>query len=630
MPDMALRAFGQALRPPVPPARAFGRALKPPPRLTVSQWADQSRVLSSEASAEPGKWNTARAPYQREIMDAVSDPSIHTVVVMSSAQVGKTEVLLNMVGFIIDIEPGPMLLIQPTLEMAEAFSKDRLVPMLRDSPTLRAKVAFGRKDAANTILHKTFPGGHITMAGSNSPAGLASRPIRVILADEVDRWEVGKEGDPLALAAKRSATFWNRKLLVTSTPTVKGISRIERRFEESDQRRCFVPCPFCAHRFVLTWSHVKWEPDRPDTAHLECPACSGQIREAGRKAMLRAPEWRPTAPFRGIAGFHLWEAYSPWRRLSDIVADFLDAKRSPGTLQVFVNTSLGETWEERGEQAETHVLLARRERFAAAVPAGACCLTMGVDVQDDRLEALIIGWGPGEESWVVEARVIPGDPSRLEPWQELDELLGATFIHETGANMGVLATCIDTAGHRTQYVYDFVQRRQHQRVYAVIGRGGERPIVSAPSRKGSGKDPRKVDLFTVGVDQCKALIYSRLAITEKGPGFVHLPIEHQMGDELRHGVDEEFVAQLTAEKLVTKHKNGTPHREWVQTRPRNEALDMTVYAVAALRLLRPNLQALADQLSPNPKPPKPPVTPTDPRGGRGQWLPKRGGWLKGR
>jgi phage terminase large subunit GpA-like protein len=629
-------------------SHAFYRGLTPPPRLTVSQWADQFRMLSPEASAEPGVWNTDRAPFQRAIMDASNDPEVKSVVWMSSSQVGKTEYLLNEIGFTIDLDPSPMLLIQPTLAMAEAFSKDRVDPMLRDTPRLKARVSMGSRKASSTILHKTYPGGHLTMAGANSPASLASRPIRRVLADEVDRWDVsiGGEGDPLALAHKRATNFWNRKFITVSTPTVKGISRIERMYEASDQRRCFLACPHCATRYVLRWEHVKWQNHDPETAHLVCPECGCEIDEAGRQSMLRDPEWRPTAgmvyedgqyraapdaepvPFRGIAGFHVWEAYSPWRRLSDIVADFLAAKDAPDTLQVFINTSLGESWEQKGEQADVSSLVARREPFPAPVPAGAVVLTCAVDTQDDRLEAQVVGWGIGEESWVVDTRVFSGDPSRPEPWQELDELLAATYEHESGAQLAISATCIDTAGHRTQYVYDYVAKRAHQRVFAIIGKGGsDRPIVSAPAQKRSGKDPRKVPLFTIGVDTCKGLIYSRLKITEKGPGYVHLPLAHSAADgSYRFGVDEEFIAQLTAEKLVTKHVNGVPHRVWIKMRPRNEQGDMANYNIAALRLLRPDLAALAERLNGTVRPK--PVTP-DQVAAKSRWVPERKGWLRG-
>ena len=212
----------------------------PPKRLSVSEWADEYRYLSAEASAEPGKWRTDRAEYQRGMMDAFSDPKIHTVVVMSSAQIGKTELLNNIVGYFVDQDPSPMLMLQPTLEMGNTWSKDRLSPMIRDTRTLTDKISDSKaRDSGNTILHKTFQGGHITIAGANSPASLASRPVRVVLADEVDRYpqSAGAEGDPLSLAFKRTTTFWNRKRMVVSTPTVKGVSRIEMAYEESDKRR---------------------------------------------------------------------------------------------------------------------------------------------------------------------------------------------------------------------------------------------------------------------------------------------------------------------------------------------------------------------------------------------------------
>lgn len=610
-------------------AVAFYQALTPPPNLTVSQWADRFRMLSPEASAEPGRWRTDRAPHTRAIMDALTDPTVYEIVFMKSSQVAGTEVLLNTIGYAMDLDPGPMLLIQPTLDMAEAFSKDRLAPMLRDTPVLKSRVTLNRRDASNTLLHKTFPGGHLTLAGSNSAAGLASRPIRYVLADELDRWEksAGKEGDPFKLAWKRATTFWNRKGISVSSPGIKGQSRIEAKYEESDQRKCFLACPHCATRHTLQWKNVKWKNDEPESAHLVCPECGCEIDEEQRQAMLADPEWRATAPFHGTAGFFIWEAYSPWRRLADIVADFLVAKKEPSTLQVFTNTSLAETWEVKAEPADTSLLITRREVYAAAVPMGACYLTAGVDTQDDRLEVLVLGWGPGEECWVIDHRTISGDPQRPEPWSELDTILTAGYLHETGAVLHINGTCIDSAGHRTSFVYDYCKTRRHQNIYCIIGRdGANRPIVSAPSDKRSGKEARPVPLFTIGVDMCKSLIHSRLKITEKGTGYIHLPLEHQVDGETRFGVDEEFIAQLLAEVPVTKHKNGVAFTVWTKMRPRNEASDLMNYALGALRMRRPDLAACASALNPSrPAPPPAPVAPAKPR-----WIPKRSGFLRGR
>lgn len=572
--------------------RAMAQLL-PPPTLTVSQWADAERRLPRESSAEPGRWRTDRAPYQRGIMDAVQDPSIETIVVKSSSQIGKTECLLNVLGYHVDLDPCPILVIEPTLELAGAISKDRLTPMLRDTPSLRGKVREARaKDTTNTTLHKTFPGGHLTLAGANSPASLASRPIRLLLADEVDRYpaHLGEEGDPLALGIKRTATFWNRTIVIASSPTIKGASRIDRWFEQSDQRLYHVPCPRCGVFFVLAWRLVRWEHEDPATAHLVCPSCDGRIDDRERPALVKAGEWRATAPFHGTAGFHVWEAYSPWRRLSQIVADFLKANaQGPEALRVWVNTALGESWEEQAEHTPPHVLLARCEAYAAPAPVGVCCVTCGVDTQDDRLEVLVVGWGPGEEAWILDVETIPGDPQRPEPWAALDRVLALPYAHASGAQLPILATCVDSAGHRTDYVYEFVRRRQHLRVYATIGRDGERSIVSAPQRRRTGRNPRVVDLYTIGVDPCKALVASRLQRTAPGPGYLHFPAGHPR-------VTEEFFAQLTAERLVTRYRHGIPMRQWVQTRPRNEALDCAVLATAALRLLNPRLDTMAQRL----------------------------------
>lgn len=575
-------------------AREIMARFLPPPVITISAWADQERRLSAESSAEPGPWRTARAPYQQGIMDTLNDPSVGTVVIMSSAQVGKTEILLNFLAYHIALDPCPIMVVQPTLDMAQAFSKDRLSPMVRDTPAIRELVRDGHsRDAESTLLRKTFPGGHLTLSGANSPASLAQRPVRIIAADDVDRFPpvVSEEGDPLDLAIKRATTFWNRKILIASTPTVKGVSRVESWFGVSDQRRFHVPCPRCGAFHVMAWKYIRWAERRPETAHFVCPACGGRIENVEREPMLRSGEWRATAPFRGIAGFHIWEACSPWVSLPALVEKFLSShRRGPDSFRVFVNTALGETWEDEATRVEPQTLLARAEPFATEAPAGVCCLTMGVDVQDDRLEVLVLGWGPGEECWIVDVRTLPGDPQRREVWAMLDEVLGTPYQHESGAQLPVLCTCVDSGGHRTDSVYAYVRDHQYLRVYATIGRSGDRPIVSAPMQKRTGRNPRPVALYTIGVDMCKALLMSRFHLSEPGPGYIHLPAGHP-------GVHDEFVAQLTSEKLVTKYERGIPKREWVQMRPRNEALDCYVLGLAALKLLNPKLDVMAARIA---------------------------------
>lgn len=572
-------------------ALAIARAenLKPPPVLTVSGWADEYRRLSPEASAEPGRWRTDRAEYQRGIMDAVSDPDVETVVVMSSAQVGKTEVVNNTVGFYISQDPAPILVLQPTLEMAQAWSKDRLAPMLRDTPILQGSVKDPKgRDSGNTLLHKTFAGGHITMAGANSPASLASRPIRILLCDEIDRYPVsaGTEGDPVNLGAKRTITFWNRKKVLVSTPTVKGASRIETAFENSDQRRFFIPCPHCDEFDYLRWANVDFDKEKPEDAAIVCESCGGVITDEDRKAAIHNGEWRSTAEGPpGVAGFHLNELYSPWRNLADIVRDFLEAKDSPERLRTWVNTSLGETWEdEQGEQVDPHWIANRREPYEGP-PVDVLLLVASVDVQDDRLEIEVVGYGQGEESWGVETFVFWGDPGKPELWNQLDDYLLRTWERADGIQLAIAATGIDTGGHYTQQVYNFVKRSRARRVFALKGMAGNgRPLVGRPSKSNRGKVP----LFTVGTDTAKELLLlSRLKTLEPGPGYCHFPVEY----------DDEYFDQLTAEKAVIKYHHGHPSTVWVKTRPRNEALDLRVYSLATLAILNPNFDRLERRLN---------------------------------
>ncbi len=570
---------------------------QPPPRLTVAEWADQERRLPAESSAEPGTWRTDRTPYLREPMSIIKNRSIETVVLISSSQIGKTELLLNIIGYHMHLDPAPIMLIEPTLEMGSALSKDRVTPMIRSTPGLRGLVGpAGGRAASATIFHKQFPGGHLTISGANSPASLASRPIRILLADEVDRWpsSVGDEGDPLTIAIKRTTTFRRRKIVIVSTPTVKDASRIEDWWKISDRRRFHTPCPRCGHKFVLVWAHVRWDERDPSTAHIECPHCHGRVEDSERQGMIATGEWKAEAPFAGIAGFHVWEIFSPWRSLRDQVAEFLVARRSLETRQVWVNTSLGELWEIPGDRIEPSSLLLRREKYAAELPAGVQILTCGVDTQDDRLEALVMGWGPGEESWAIERVPLPGDPARPDAWHELDALLTRDWSNAGGGTMRVQCTLIDAGGHRTQAVYGAVIPRQVRHVFASFGRaGGENGLLVSPPkaiRPGSriaGNVLRRI----VDVDQVKALIYARLNVTDPGPEYVHFPMS----------VGETFFDELTAEKLVTRrNKYGVPTKTWEQIRERNESLDCFVLALAALRIIAPNPQrfaALAAQIA---------------------------------
>ena len=563
------------------------KRMAPPPDLSVDEWADRFRVLSRESSAEAGKWSTDRAPYQRGMMQAVSDPKVETVVFMTGAQIGKTEIINNAVGYYISQDPSPILVVQPTLDMGKMWSNDRLSPMLRDTPALKNAVKDPRsRDSGNTLLQKSFAGGYIAIVGANSPAGLASRPVRCVFFDEVDRYPVsaGTEGDPVDLGKKRTATFThNRKIVMVSTPTNKGASRIESAYQQSDQRKYYVPCSDCGEKQTLKWQGVKWEKDQPETACYACEHCGSVWDDAARYRAVRQGEWVATAPFNGMAGFHINGIYSPWTPLADAVRDFLSAKDMPDTLRVWTNVYLAETFEDQGERVDDYSVKERAEEFGDLLDERIGVITAGVDVQDDRLEVEIVGWGKQEESWSIDYRIFYGDPSTPHLWNDLDNFLKSVYETEDGRQLGIRSACIDSGGHYTQSVYNFVRPRKGRRIFAIKGMAGEsRPIVSRPSKNNIGK----IDLFTLGVDNIKDLLFGRLAIQSEGAGYCHFPASRS---------DEYFKQLAASEKIVTKYHKGFPRREFVKTRTRNEALDCRVYAIGALAILNLNVDAVIDR-----------------------------------
>lgn len=559
----------------------MARIAAPPPRILPSQWADQHLYLSPEDSAEPGRYSSDRAPYQRGIIDAFAEDGVEEICVMTSAQIGKTLIIKALIGYYIDVDPSPILLVQPNVEMAETFSKDRLSPMIRDSPRLRGKVSEAKsRDTGNTILKKNFPGGHVTLIGANAPAGLASRPIRIVLCDEVDRYaaSAGTEGDPVNLARKRTITFRSRKRIgLFSTPGIKGKSRIERAWKRSDQRRYYVPCPHCAHRHVLRWDNISIIDDDPATAKLSCPACGGLIEDRHKPAMLDAGEWVKENPSSKLPGFHLNELYSPWRRFSEVAADFYAAKGNPEEEKTWRNTSLGEPYEEDGARVDPNALLQRRENYGVeSLPAGVLTVTVGVDVQGDRLELEAVGWGEGDESWGVEYRVLNGSPAAPDVWRQLDEYLAqARYVTEDGRTLRIAACCIDSGGHHVQQVYEFATPRAARNIWATKGMFGPRPVW--PKRQTKSKKYRGHVVRIVGVDTAKDVLHSRLVIAE-GAGCCHFPLHY----------DDEWFAQLTSEKRITKtDRTGREVRVWEKPRDlRNEALDCRVYAYCALQGLK--------------------------------------------
>lgn len=571
--------------------KRIATVLSPPPELTVSQWADEYRRLSPEASAEPGRWNTDRAPYQREIMDAINDARCEEVIIMSSAQVGKTELILNIIGYYIDYDPSPILVLQPTIEMAQTFSKDRLAPMLRDTPALKGKVKDARsRDSGNTILHKTFPGGHITMVGANSAAGLASRPIKVVLMDEVDRYpaSAGTEGDPIKLAEKRTTTFWNRKKIKVSTPTIKGRSPIEKEFLISSMEEWNVPCPCCGKYQPYEWSRVHFS-----DVTMECKFCREHISERDWKSS--PGKWIAAKENNRKRGFHLNELASPWKHWEDIIEDFKAAERDRKQgdiekLKTFINTALGEPWEERGEAADDNALLSRRERYNADLPDGVLLVTAGVDVQDDRLEIEITGWGKGYESWGILYKKMNGSPELDSTWDKLEQFLDTELYFENGNSLLIAATCIDTGGHFTTEVYKFLKRmeRKQKKIFGIKGMGGEGiPLIN----KVSTNNVEKVRIFLLGVDSGKEILMTRLKTVDEGPGYCHFPINAD------RGYDETYIKGLTSEQRVVSVKDNRATLKWVKkSGTRNEPLDLRNYSTAAAEILRPDWGVLEKKI----------------------------------
>ncbi|HEV2594132.1 MAG TPA: phage terminase large subunit family protein [Sphingomicrobium sp.] len=572
--------------------RARRENLLPPPKLTLSQWAERYAVLSRETSAQTGRFRAFG--YQTGMLDAVTDPAVEKISVMKSARVGYTKLMDHAVAYFIHQDPSPILVVQPRVEDAESYSKTEIAPMLRDTPVL-AVIAGDQKAKSSdqTILAKTFKNGSsLTLVGANSPAGFRRITSRIVMFDEVDAYPVdgaGNEGDQIALGTKRSETFWNRKIVLGSTPTVKGYSRIEKSWNESDQRRYYVPCPHCGEFQVLEWGGLdtphgmKWEKDEhgnglPGTAYYVCKVSGCIIQDVDKPDMVERGEWRASKPFAGHAGFHIWAGYSlfPNACWANLVAEWLRVKDDPLARQTFINLVLGEPYEDRGERALNEAkLAARTEVWAAEVPDGVAVLTASGDVQDDRVELETVGWGRNEERWSIDHAVFEGDPESDELWARVDAYLKRLWLRADGRRFEVMAACIDSGGHHTQKVYEFCKARLGRRIWAIKGesaRGGARSPVW-PTKKPSSRTKASFRPVIIGVNAAKDVIRARLHIEEHGPGYMHYPSDR----------DINFFAQLVSERSVTKILNGQKFRIWELPPGRaNEALDLAVYSYAAL------------------------------------------------
>ena len=591
---------------------AFSTAITPPVRMSVSQWADRYRVLSGQSSSEPGPWRTARTPYLREIMDALStDSEVEEVVLWSGTQLGKSECCNNWIGYSIEHNPGPLLLVQPTLDLAKRYSKQRIAALIESTPVLRGKVQPARaRDSGNTLLEKEFDGGILVIAGANSAAGLRSMPARDLLFDEVDAYPmtIDDEGDPISLAEKRQDTFTRRKRLKTSTCTIKGESRIEQAYQASDRRRYWVPCPHCGEHQVLQWANLKWTDGDPETAAYACAHCGAMIAETNKPAMLANGEWRAEAPGARTRGYWLNSLYSPlgWLSWAAIVREFLEAKVAadqgdPTLLQVWTNTRLAETWELQGNRIAEHDVQKRAEPYGLrTIPRGVLLLTASVDVQGDRLELMLLGWGRDQECWIVDYAKLYGDPADEVVWQQLDELLKTPLRNAFGIDLRVLCCAIDHGGHHSTQVETFTRARAGRHIIAVKGQSQpDKPILGKPSERDTSWHGKKVRsgarVWPVGSDSGKYVLYQRLGLTQPGPGYIHTSIE----------LDDEFYKGLTAEQLVTRYVKGRPRSEWTLKKgQRNEPLDLWVYGFAALaytgwtRRKDHEWQALADMIEP--------------------------------
>ena len=572
--------------------REVAAAWRPPKRMTLSEWSDNHAFLSAESSAQEGRWRTL--PYQRGMMDAMTDPAVEQIVVIKSARVGYTKMLNNLIGYHIHQDPCAIMVVQPTIEDAEGYSKEEIAPMLRDTPALRGLVAEAKsKDSNNTILSKSFPGGTLSLVGANSPRGFRRVSRRVVLFDEVDGYppSAGAEGDQIKLGIRRSEYFWNRKIVAGSTPTIKGASRVDGMFEDTDQRRYFVPCPHCGEHQHLKWSGITWPKGKPEEAYYVCEHNGCIIEHSQKYDMIEAGEWRPTkeASKPGLVGFHIWAAYSysPNASWGQLATEFVEAKGDPLKLKTFINTVLGETFEVQGERVSDHELAQRAEDYGTdPLPEGVVLLTAGTDVQADRLVSELVGWGSGEESWSIDFIETYGNPDLDDVWRIHDaSVLNRVFSRPDGVQLRVARCCVDSGGSSTAAVYEQVKARQAGGVLlAIKGMAGEgRPIIGNPTRTNLAKIP----LFPVGTFAAKDLVMGRLKITEPGPGYCHLPKRYRPG----------FFEELTAEEVRTKHSKGFATREFVKIRARNEALDCRVYATAAFASLNIRIDELVEAMN---------------------------------
>lgn len=555
----------------------------PPPETSVSEWADSKRILSKEGSAQPGRWDTSHAEYQREMMNAFSDPRVRKVVSVMSTQSGKTESLIfNPLGYTIDLNPQPCLIVFPKDGEIKKFSMTKLQPMIRDTPCLREKIGIRKRKSEDfsTAMIK-FPGGYVAIVGAKSVINLKGWSVGVVWFDEVDSAEETPEGDPVEIASDRLKTFPNSKLVLTSSPTDEGSSRIMFAYEDSTKEKWFTPCPECNHYQVLEWERFNL-----DTVCHRCEKCDKEFNQVKWNGAAKRGKWIAQKQHPTTRGFHISGLDSPWENWEELVRKYrraIEAKEQGdyGKLRAFVNTVLARLWRNQAEKLDPDDLRKRRHIFKEEVPEGVLVLTCGVDVQDNRLEYFVVGWGVGREAWGIEYGRIRGNTQGSEVWQELDKAVyNREFTDCKGRKIKASRIFVDSGGHATPHVYQYAQKRQ-PRVMAIKGAGG---VGIPPVKHVTFTMKERAPLAILGVDTIKDEIVGRLRVDTHGPGFVHIPIL-QNGNSAR-GFDDEFYRGITSERRIAVYKNG--YRKLVWDKPDhepNEAMDCFGYAFGALEEL---------------------------------------------
>lgn len=562
-------------------ARVF---LRPPPNYTPSEWAE-ANIRIPMGNAIPGPIRFDNAPYQIEPLDMFANPEVQRITLMWGAQTGKTQILNCAMGYFVAHDPSSQIMMQPSQGDLHTWLETKFNPMVESNDVLSDRIAKPRsREGVNNQTMKSYPGGFLMFAWSGSPRTMRGRSAPKIFCDEVDGYEYTAEGHPVSLLWQRAATFGDqRKLLVTSTPTIKDSSFVESSFIDGDQRHFWIPCPHCNQFITLEWKYVQWDDGDPETARYVCCECGSLISDGEKRVALRSGEWRAEKPTLGHVSYHLSELYSSFRRWRDIVRSFME-KKATNDLQSFINVSLAETWDESGGDSIDPIGLSDRREPMEKIPDEVGILVAGVDCQDNRLEATIIGIGKDEELFVFKHLSLYGDPSTPQLWNSLDSILFASYEREDGQYMNIRGACVDSGGHFTNSVYQYCKKHAGRRVFAIKGVGGEgKPISGRPSKNNIAKCP----LFSIGVDTAKDLIFSRLRIQEQGAGHV------RFSDYL----DDEYFRGLTAEKIVTKYEKGFKRRIFQKVYKRNEPLDCMVYAYACYVILGINVNTLVDKMT---------------------------------